>query len=69
MFLHERIRLEQMAVLMMTNQFKKPKMYIFLFVLISLINSTLPAVLAGCFHEKTNAEFFKFFKGFHLHCK
>ena len=40
--LHERIRLEQMTVLMMTNQFKKPKMYLFLYVLISLINSTPP---------------------------
>ena len=48
MFLHERIRLERMTILMMTNQFKKPKMYIFLYVLIPIINSTLLAVLAEC---------------------
>ena len=74
MFLDERIRLEQMTVLMMTNQFKKPKMCIFLYVLICLINSTLRAVLPGWFHEKTNTEFLrtfltkenKFFKKFQL---
>ena len=58
MFLHERIRLEQMTVLMMTNQFKKPKMHIFIYVLIILINSTLPAVLTECFHKKNECRTF-----------